>query len=94
VKRILKVLQNVHGTEAMSQVTVFQWWKLLKMETKGWLVTLKVGGRLSIAVTDVNIDIAEQLLEDRRLSLMDFSGSLNVSLERVHYIVTVELGAS
>jgi hypothetical protein len=56
-------------------------------------MTLK-SGRPSTAVTVVNINKAEQLFEDRRLSLMEFSGSLNVSLEGVHYIVTGELGMS
>jgi hypothetical protein len=50
-------------------------------------------GRPSTDVTDVNIDKAEQLLEeDRRLSLRELSGSLNVSLERLHHIITLELG--
>jgi hypothetical protein len=45
------------------------------------------------AVTDVNTDKAEQLL-DRRLSLTELSGSLNVLMERVHTIITVETGKS
>jgi hypothetical protein len=53
-----------------------------------------LSGRPSTAVTYVNTDRAEQFLKDRRLSLMEFFGSLNVSLERVNYIVTVELGIS
>jgi hypothetical protein len=45
------------------------------------------------AVTDVNIDKAEQI-QERRLLLWELSGILNVSLESDHHIVTVELGIS
>jgi hypothetical protein len=49
----------------------------------------------SAVVTDVNTDAAEQLLkEDRVLTLRALFGSLNVSLERVHHIATVECGIS
>jgi hypothetical protein len=41
----------------------------------------------------VSIDKAEQLLKDRRLSLRELFGSLNVLLERVHPSM-VELGMS
>jgi uncharacterized protein YjaG (DUF416 family) len=46
------------------------------------------------AVTDVNIDIAEQIKEEWRLSLWKLSRILNVLLESDHHIVTVELGIS
>jgi hypothetical protein len=50
-------------------------------------------GRPRAAVTDVNIDKAEQLLkEEKRLSLRELSGRLDVSLERVHHIFRVEGG--
>jgi hypothetical protein len=80
-EEMLKVLQTVYGTEAISQVTVFQWWKRFKERNKR-MVDDTQSGRPSTAVTDVNTDKAEQLLEDRRLSSMEFFGSLNVSLER------------
>jgi hypothetical protein len=58
-------------------------------ETEEWFAILEVG---SPGTALTNVDKAEQLLkEDRRLSLRD---SLNVSLERVHQIVTVQLGMS
>jgi hypothetical protein len=43
----------------------------------------------------VNIDTVEQLLkEDRRILLQAFPVSLNVSLEMVHHIITLEVGMS
>jgi hypothetical protein len=46
-------------------------------------------------VVDANTDKVEQLLKkDRKLSLRELLGSLNVSLERVHHIITVESGMS
>jgi hypothetical protein len=43
----------------------------------------------------VNIDKPEHLLkEDRRILLPAFPVSLNVSLEMVHHIITVEVGMS
>jgi hypothetical protein len=52
-------------------------------------------GRWITAVTAVNTDEAEQLLKEyRSLSLRELSVSLNVSLERIHHIVTVETGMS
>jgi hypothetical protein len=92
--RALEMLQNVYGTEAMSRATVFRWWKHFKDRNKR-VVDDARSGRPSTAVTDVNIDKAEQLLkENRRWSSRKLSGILNVSLERIHHIVTVELGMS
>jgi hypothetical protein len=93
-EKTLEKLQNAYGTEAMSRVTVFRWWKHFKDGNKRVVDDVQ-SGRPSTAVTDVNIDKAKQLLkEDRRLSLRELSGSLNMSLERVHHIVTVEVGMS
>jgi hypothetical protein len=51
--------------------------------------------RPSTTVTDMNTDKVEQLLkEDRTFFIRELSGSLNVSLERVYHIVTVDLGMS
>jgi hypothetical protein len=93
-EEVLQILQNVYGTEAISRATVFRWWKHFKDGNKK-VVDDARSGKPSTAVTDVNIDKAKQLLkEGRRLSLRELSGSLNVSLERVHHIITVELGMS
>jgi hypothetical protein len=85
---MLKILQNAYGTEARSRVAVFWWWK--RLETKWCLMTLS--GRPGTVVTDVDTDNTEHLLEeDRRVSLRESSGSLNVSLERVDHIIRMEL---
>jgi hypothetical protein len=65
----------------MSRATVFRWWKHFKDGNKRVVEDAR-SGRPSTAVTDVNIDEAEQLLKDKRLSLRELSGSLNVSLEK------------
>jgi hypothetical protein len=86
-----EMLQNVHGIEAMNRATVFQWQKHFEDGNKR-VVDGTQSGRPSTGITDVNTDKAEQLLKkDRRLSLTAFYGSLNMSLERVHYIITMEL---
>jgi hypothetical protein len=88
------MLKKAYGTEEMSQATVFQWWKHFKARYTRVLYTAQ-HGRPSNAATGVNIDKAKLMVkEDRRLSLRELSGSLNMSLERVHHIVTVEEGMS
>jgi hypothetical protein len=77
----------------MSRATVFRWWKHFK-EGHRRVVDNAHSWRPSTVVTDVNNDKAEQLLKNRRLSLRELSGNLNVSLERVHVIVKEELGLS
>jgi hypothetical protein len=61
---------------------------ILKTETEEWFPMLEAG-RPGNSVT--NVDKAELLLKDRILSLRD---SLNMSLERVHQIVTMQLAMS
>jgi hypothetical protein len=52
-------------------------------------------GRPVTTVTDVNVDNADQLLKgDRKVSLRELSGSLNVSLKSVLHVITVELSMS
>jgi hypothetical protein len=68
--------------------------KHFKDENKG-VVGEGWSWRPSTTVTDVNTDKAEQMLkEDRRLLIRELFCSLNVSLERVYHIVTVDLGMS
>jgi hypothetical protein len=65
---------------------------ILKIKTKGWLRKLAVGDQALLS--DMNIDKAEYPLKDRRLLIGELSHSLNVSTQRVHNIITVELGKS
>jgi hypothetical protein len=58
-------------------------------------LTMLKSGRSRTALEDVNIDKTEQMLKkDRPLSLKEMSGSANISPERIHHIIMVELGMS
>jgi hypothetical protein len=68
---------------------VLQWQKQFKDGDKR-VVAKAQSGRPSTVIADVITDKVEQLLkEDRRLSLRELHGTLNVSLERVHHTVGV-----
>jgi hypothetical protein len=90
---MLEMLQNAYRTEAMTQDTIFQLRKHFKA-TDIREVDNAQGGRPSNDVIDVNIYNAEQMLKDRRLSLRKMTACLNVSLEKVHHTLRVELGMS
>jgi histone-lysine N-methyltransferase SETMAR len=83
----LQLVHQAYGDNAMRRAAVFKWWKRFRdgeMNVKDE----PRSGRPSTAVTEANVEKAEELLkEDRRLSLRDLSFSLGVSMERTHRIV-------
>jgi hypothetical protein len=71
---------------------VSRWWRHFKDRNERTVDDIR-SVRPNTAVTDVNIDKTEQLLkEDRRILVQELPVSSNLSLERVHHIITVELG--
>jgi len=86
--KILEMLRQAYGGETLSRTAVFQCWRHFK-DGNMRVIAKACSGRLSTAVTDVNIAKAAELLEnDRRLTLRELSASLNISFECTQHIVT------
>jgi len=84
----LEMLCQAHGGETLSRAAIFQWWRNIK-DSNTQLIDKARSGRPSTAVTDVNIAMAAELLEnDRRLMSHKHSASMKIAFERTQHVVT------